>query len=148
MRIFRTIPGLQNAEFARLGGLHRNTFINAPQLLDRTLRLRKAPHIRFAGQITGCEGYVESAAVGLLAGRFAAAELAGAELAPPPPETALGALLGHITGGAEATSYQPMNVNFGLFPPIEGKMKKANRKALYTSRAREALSEWRSRAFA
>ena len=144
VRIFRTIPGLQNAEFARLGGLHRNTFINAPQLLDGTLRLKKAPHIRFAGQITGCEGYVESAAIGLLAGRFAAAELAGAELAPPPPETALGALLGHITGGAEATSYQPMNVNFGLFPPIEGKMKKANRKALYTSRAREALSEWRA----
>jgi methylenetetrahydrofolate--tRNA-(uracil-5-)-methyltransferase len=148
VRLFRTIPGLENAEFARLGGLHRNTFINSPQLLDSTLRLRKAPHIRFAGQITGCEGYVESAAVGLLAGRFAAAELAGNELAPPPQATALGALLGHITGGAEADSYQPMNVNFGLFPPIEGKTKKADRKALYTSRARAALEEWKADAFA
>jgi methylenetetrahydrofolate--tRNA-(uracil-5-)-methyltransferase len=141
-RLFRTIPGLENAEFARLGGLHRNTFINSPQLLDGTLRLRKASHIRFAGQITGCEGYVESAAVGLLAGRFAAAELLGRDLAPPPPETALGALLGHITGGADAATYQPMNVNFGLFPPIEGKAKKADRKKLYTSRAREKLAEW------
>jgi methylenetetrahydrofolate--tRNA-(uracil-5-)-methyltransferase len=142
VRIFRMIPGLENAEFARLGGLHRNTFINAPQLLDPTLRLRKAPHIRFAGQITGCEGYVESAAVGLMAGRFAAAELAGAELAPPPPETAFGALLGHITGGADADSYQPMNVNFGLFPPVDGKSKKADRKLLYTTRASEKLREW------
>jgi methylenetetrahydrofolate--tRNA-(uracil-5-)-methyltransferase len=141
VRLFRTIPGLEKAEFARLGGLHRNTFINSPQLLDRTLRLKKAPHIRFAGQITGCEGYVESAAVGLMAGRFAAAELLGEELTPPPPETALGALLGHITGGAEADSYQPMNVNFGLFPPVEGK-KKADRKKLYTMRAGEKLSEW------
>jgi methylenetetrahydrofolate--tRNA-(uracil-5-)-methyltransferase len=144
VRLFRTIPGLENAEFARLGGLHRNTFINSPQLLDGTLRLKKAPHIRFAGQITGCEGYVESAAIGLLAGRFAAAEVAGQSLAPPPPATALGALLGHITGGAEADSYQPMNVNFGLFPPIEGKTKKAERKALYTSRARAALEEWQA----
>jgi methylenetetrahydrofolate--tRNA-(uracil-5-)-methyltransferase len=142
VRLFRTIPGLEKAEFARLGGLHRNTFINSPQLLDRTLRLKKAPHIRFAGQITGCEGYVESAAVGLMAGRFAAAELLGTELAPPPPETALGALLGHITGGADAASYQPMNVNFGLFPPVEGKSKKADRKKLYTVRAREKLTEW------
>jgi len=142
VRLFRTIPGLEKAEFARLGGLHRNTFLNAPQLLDATLRLRTAPHIRFAGQITGCEGYVESAAVGLLAGRFAAAELAGRSLAPPPPETALGALLGHITGGAEADTYQPMNVNFGLFPPVEGKAKKANRKLLYTSRANAALKAW------
>ena len=142
VRIFRMIPGLEKAEFARLGGLHRNTFINSPQLLDGTLRLRRAPHIRFAGQITGCEGYVESAAIGLLAGRFAAAEIRGADLAPPPLETALGALLGHITGGAEADSYQPMNVNFGLFPPIEGKMKKPDRKALYTSRARSALAAW------
>jgi methylenetetrahydrofolate--tRNA-(uracil-5-)-methyltransferase len=142
IRIFRTIPGLEQAEFARLGGLHRNTFINSPQLLDATLRLKKAPHIRFAGQITGCEGYVESAAVGLMAGRFAAAELAGGLLAPPPPETALGALLAHITGGADATSYQPMNVNFGLFPPIAGKAKKADRKALYTERAKAALAEW------
>ena len=142
VRIFRMIPGLEKAEFARLGGLHRNTFINSPQLLDPTLRLKKAPHIRFAGQITGCEGYVESAAIGLLAGRFAAAELMGRELVPPPPETALGALLGHITGGAEADSYQPMNVNFGLFPPIAGKTKKADRKLLYTTRAREAFADW------
>jgi methylenetetrahydrofolate--tRNA-(uracil-5-)-methyltransferase len=142
VRLFRTIPGLERAEFARLGGLHRNTFINSPQLLDSTLRLRNAPHIRFAGQITGCEGYVESAAVGLLAGRFAAAELRGGALAPPPLETALGALLGHITGGADASAYQPMNVNFGLFPPIEGRSKKADRKLLYTSRARDALALW------
>jgi methylenetetrahydrofolate--tRNA-(uracil-5-)-methyltransferase len=144
VRLFRTIPGLEKAEFARLGGLHRNTFINSPQLLDRTLRLRKAPHIRFAGQITGCEGYVESAAVGLLAGRFAAAEVLGREIEPPPATTALGALIGHITGGAETTTYQPMNVNFGLFPPVEGKVKKADRKAAYTSRARDALREWQA----
>jgi methylenetetrahydrofolate--tRNA-(uracil-5-)-methyltransferase len=141
VRLFRTIPGLEKAEFARLGGLHRNTFLNSPRLLDTTLRLKAAQHIRFAGQITGCEGYVESAAIGLLAGRFAAAELQGAELAPPPLETALGALLGHITGGAEADLYQPMNVNFGLFPPVEGK-RKADRKALYTARARQALGDW------
>lgn len=144
VRIFRMIPGLEQAEFARLGGLHRNTFINSPRLLDPTLRLRSRPSIRFAGQITGCEGYVESAAVGLLAGRFAAAELKGMTMAPPPPETALGALLGHITGGAEADDYQPMNVNFGLFPPVEGKAKKADRKLLYTGRAREKLEEWQA----
>jgi methylenetetrahydrofolate--tRNA-(uracil-5-)-methyltransferase len=144
VRLFRTIPGLEKAEFARLGGLHRNTFINAPQLLDGTLRLRSAPHIRFAGQITGCEGYVESAAIGLLAGRFAAAELSGEALAPPPLTTALGALLGHITGGADADSYQPMNVNFGLFPPIEGKRKKADRKKAYTERAAADLLAWRA----
>ncbi|MDB5662206.1 MAG: tRNA (uracil-5-)-methyltransferase Gid [Sphingomonas bacterium] len=142
VRLFRTIPGLQNAEFARLGGLHRNTFLNAPRLLDPTLRLRSAPHVRFAGQITGCEGYIESAAIGLLAGRFAAAEMAGTSLVPPPGTTALGALLGHITGGADAETYQPMNVNFGLFPPIEGKTRKADRKALMAARARLALSEW------
>ncbi len=143
VRLFRTIPGLEKAEFARLGGLHRNTFINSPQLLDGTLRLRKAPHIRFAGQITGCEGYVESAAVGLLAGRFAAAEVAGSALRPPPPTTALGALLGHITGGADAASYQPMNVNFGLFPPLDiGRTKKADRKKLYTDRAKADLAAW------
>ncbi|HEX9963855.1 MAG TPA: methylenetetrahydrofolate--tRNA-(uracil(54)-C(5))-methyltransferase (FADH(2)-oxidizing) TrmFO [Allosphingosinicella sp.] len=142
VRLFRTIPGLEKAEFARLGGLHRNTFINSPKLLDRSLRLKRAPHIRFAGQITGCEGYVESAAIGLLAGRFAAAELAGRTLAPPPPETALGALLGHITGGADAATYQPMNVNFGLFPPVEGKARKADRKRAYTDRARVKLDEW------
>jgi methylenetetrahydrofolate--tRNA-(uracil-5-)-methyltransferase len=140
--LFRTIPGLENAEFARLGGLHRNTFIRSPELLDRTLRLKSRPNIRFAGQITGCEGYVESAAIGLLAGRFAAAELAGRTLPAPPRETALGALLAHITGEAEVETYQPMNVNFGLFPPIEGRSKKADRKLLYTSRAREAFSGW------
>ncbi|MGN6270781.1 MAG: methylenetetrahydrofolate--tRNA-(uracil(54)-C(5))-methyltransferase (FADH(2)-oxidizing) TrmFO [Sphingomonas sp.] len=142
VRLFRTIPSLENAEFARLGGLHRNTFIRSPELLDPTLRLKSRPNIRFAGQITGCEGYVESAAIGLLAGRFAAAELAGRVLAPPPVETALGALLGHITGAAEAETYQPMNVNFGLFPPIPGRSKKADRKKLYTARAREALAAW------
>jgi methylenetetrahydrofolate--tRNA-(uracil-5-)-methyltransferase len=142
VRLFRTIPGLENAEFARLGGLHRNTFIRSPELLDPTLRLKSKPNIRFAGQITGCEGYIESAAIGLLAGRFAAAELRGETLAPPPVETAFGALLHHITGAAEAATYQPMNVNFGLFPPIEGKTKKADRKRLYTDRAREALERW------
>jgi len=142
VRVFRTIPGLERAEFARLGGLHRNTFLNAPRLLDPTLRLKSAPHVRFAGQITGCEGYVESAAVGLLAGRFAAAELAGATPLTPPPTTALGALLGHITGGADATTYQPMNVNFGLFPPVEAKTRKADRKGLMVARARADLAEW------
>ena len=144
VRLFRTIPGLQNAEFARLGGLHRNTFIRSPQLLDPTLRLKSRPHLRFAGQITGCEGYIESAAIGLLAGRFAAAELAGQTLAPPPVETALGALLGHITGGAEAETYQPMNVNFGLMPPIPGRTKKADRKKMYTDRGRAAFAGWLS----
>lgn len=142
VRIFRTIPGLENAEFARLGGLHRNTFIRSPVLLDRELRLKARPNLRFAGQITGCEGYVESSAIGLIAGRFAAAELAGRSLPTPPVETALGALLSHITGGAEADSYQPMNVNFGLFPPIEGRTKKADRKLMYTARARAAFAEW------
>src|SRR6266850_1806246 len=136
-RVFRTIPGLENAEFARLGGLHRNTFLNSPKLLDGELRLRVQPRLRFAGQITGCEGYVESAAVGLLAGRAAAAERGGERWVPPPPTTAFGALLGHITGGhlsaedGEARdgpsrapsvgprSFQPMNVNFGLFPPLD-----------------------------
>jgi methylenetetrahydrofolate--tRNA-(uracil-5-)-methyltransferase len=142
VRLFRTIPGLERAEFARLGGLHRNTFIRSPELLDAQLRLCAAPHIRFAGQITGCEGYVESAAIGLLAGRFAAAELAGRAIEPPPPTTALGALLGHITGGAATDSYQPMNVNFGLFPPPEGAPKKAERKLALTARARRDLEEW------
>ncbi|MEG3086115.1 methylenetetrahydrofolate--tRNA-(uracil(54)-C(5))-methyltransferase (FADH(2)-oxidizing) TrmFO [Sphingomonas sp. PB4P5] len=142
VRLFRTIPGLENAEFARLGGLHRNTFIRSPELLDPTLRLKAMPNVRFAGQITGCEGYIESAAIGLIAGRFAAAELRGETLAPPPVTTALGALLHHITGAAEAETYQPMNVNFGLFPPIPGKTKKADRKKMYTDRAREALGEW------
>ncbi|MGE0775603.1 MAG: methylenetetrahydrofolate--tRNA-(uracil(54)-C(5))-methyltransferase (FADH(2)-oxidizing) TrmFO, partial [Sphingomonadaceae bacterium] len=142
VRLFRTIPGLEKAEFARLGGLHRNSFIRSPILLDQTLRLKRAPHIRFAGQITGCEGYVESAAVGLLAGRFLSAELAGQNPSPPPQETALGALLGHITGGADAETYQPMNVNFGLFPPISQKMRKADRKLAYTGRAKSALTDW------
>jgi methylenetetrahydrofolate--tRNA-(uracil-5-)-methyltransferase len=144
VRIFRTIPGLQNAEFARLGGLHRNTFIRSPELLDPALRLKSRPNIRFAGQITGCEGYVESAAIGLLAGRFAAAELRGETLAQPPVETALGALLHHITGAAKAETYQPMNVNFGLFPPVAGRTKKADRKKMYTDRARTALAQWLS----
>lgn len=142
VRLFRTIPGLERAEFARLGGLHRNTFLRSPELLDPELRLKSRPNVRFAGQITGCEGYVESAAIGLLAGRFAAAELAGKKMLPPPPETALGALLGHITGAAVAETYQPMNVNFGLFPPIEGRTKKADRKRMYTDRARAALATW------
>ena len=124
VRIFRTIPGLEKAEFARLGGLHRNTFLNSPKLLDATLRLNAMPRLRFAGQITGCEGYVESAAIGLLAGRFAAAERFGEPILLPPTTTAHGALLGHITGGHIETidggpsSFQPMNVNFGLFPPL------------------------------
>jgi methylenetetrahydrofolate--tRNA-(uracil-5-)-methyltransferase len=143
VRIFRTIPGLGNAEFARLGGIHRNSFIRSPELLDAQLRLKSRPNIRFAGQITGCEGYVESAAIGLIAARFASAEAAGETLPPPPPETALGALLGHITGGAEAATYQPMNVNFGLMPPLTGpKSKKADRKKLYTDRAKAAFGEW------
>ena len=143
VRIFRTIPGLENAEFARLGGIHRNSFIRSPELLDGELRLKALPHIRFAGQITGCEGYIESAAIGMLAARFAAAEIAGETLAPPPIETALGALLGHITGGAEAETYQPMNINFGLMPPLTGpKVKKGDRKRMYTDRARAALRDW------
>src|SRR5689334_16414273 len=142
VRIFRSIPGLENAEFARLGGIHRNSFINSPKLLDGELRLRSKPSIRFAGQITGCEGYVESAAVGILAARFAAAELRGEPLPPPPPETAIGAILAHITGGADANTFQPMNVNFGLMPPIEGRGKRADRKTAYTDRARAALADW------
>ncbi|MBA3667790.1 MAG: methylenetetrahydrofolate--tRNA-(uracil(54)-C(5))-methyltransferase (FADH(2)-oxidizing) TrmFO [Sphingomonas sp.] len=143
VRIFRTIPGLEKAEFARLGGIHRNSFIRSPELLDHELRLKALPHIRFAGQITGCEGYVESAAIGLLAARFTAAEIAAKPLAPPPLETALGALLGHITGGATADTYQPMNINFGLMPPLTGpRVKKGDRKRIYTDRAREALTTW------
>ena len=142
VRIFRTIPGLQNAEFARLGGIHRNSFIRSPELLDGQLRLKSRPNIRFAGQITGCEGYVESAAIGLVAARFAAAELRGQPLAAPPPETALGALLGHITGGAVAETFQPMNVNFGLMPPLGERFRKADRKKAYTDRARAAFDRW------
>jgi methylenetetrahydrofolate--tRNA-(uracil-5-)-methyltransferase len=127
--IFRTIPGLEKAVFARLGGLHRNTFLNSPRLLDGQLRLKADSRLRFAGQVTGVEGYVESAAVGLLAGRFAAAERLGRTLAPPPPTTALGALVGHITGGhldAGARSFQPMNINYGLMPPIDDLPKRAD----------------------
>jgi len=140
--LLRTIPGLENAEFARLGGLHRNTFINAPILLDTQLRLKKAPHIRFAGQITGCEGYVESAAIGLAAGRMAAAEIKGDAFVAPPQSSALGALLTHITDGAETADYQPMNVNFGLFPPFEKRVPKKLRKEAYAKRAREDFAQW------
>ncbi|MEY4055919.1 MAG: hypothetical protein RL519_1254 [Pseudomonadota bacterium] len=142
VRVFRTIPGLEQAEFARLGGLHRNTFLNSPTLLDRQLRLKKAPHIRFAGQITGCEGYVESAAVGLLAGLMTAAEATGKDWSAPPRTTALGALLAHITGDADADSYQPMNVNFGLFPPVDPDVKKKVRKEAYTARAKADMAAW------
>ena len=141
VELFRTIPGLENAEFARLGGLHRNTFINSPLVLDRQLRLRGAEHVRFAGQITGCEGYVESSAVGLMAGMMAAAELAGQDWTPPPRTTAFGALLSHITGDAEADSFQPMNVNFGLFPPLHD-VKKKQRKEAYTERAKSDFRQW------
>jgi methylenetetrahydrofolate--tRNA-(uracil-5-)-methyltransferase len=146
LRVFRTIPGLERAEFARLGGLHRNTFINSPKLLDQSLRLRSRPDLRFAGQITGVEGYVESAAIGLLAGRFAAAEQFGETSAAPPATTALGALLAHITGGADAASFQPMNVNFGLFPPLAaGVITRSNRgekKPLLARRALADLGAW------
>jgi methylenetetrahydrofolate--tRNA-(uracil-5-)-methyltransferase len=160
-RIFRTIPGLAKAEFARLGGLHRNTFIDSPKLLDGTLRLRAAARLRFAGQITGCEGYVESAAIGLLAGRFAAAERLGENIIPPPHTTAHGALLAHITGGhletidAGPRSFQPMNVNFGLFPPLaraptrhtgggrgRGASKTAAKKRALCMRALDDLENW------
>jgi len=160
-RIFRTIPGLQQAEFARLGGVHRNTFINSPKLLDDSLRLRSMPRLRFAGQITGCEGYVESAAIGLLAGRFAAAERRGEPVLLPPPTTAHGALLAHITGGhietidAGPRSFQPMNVNFGLFPPLakaptrgadggrlRGSAKTLAKKSALSARALIDLAQW------
>jgi methylenetetrahydrofolate--tRNA-(uracil-5-)-methyltransferase len=160
--IFRTIPGLENAEFARLGGLHRNTYLDSPRLLDRALRLKSRPDLRFAGQITGCEGYVESAAIGLLAGHFAAAEARGQEAAPPPATTAMGAILSHITGGhlsgveeSGKRSFQPMNVNFGLFPPVEvpkvprvegkrirGKEKTDLRRRAMSARALADCAEW------
>ena len=143
--VFRRIPGLQNAGFARLGGIHRNSFINSPTLLDGRMRLKSRPNIRFAGQITGVEGYVESAAMGLLAGRMAAAEMLGRDIDPPPPETATGALLAHISGGAQAKTFQPMNVNFGLFPPIEAKGGRKGRKdryKAYTDRAKSSFREW------
>jgi methylenetetrahydrofolate--tRNA-(uracil-5-)-methyltransferase len=140
--IFRMIPGLENAEFARLGGLHRNTFLNSPRLLDGELRLKARPNVRFAGQITGCEGYVESAAIGWLAARFAAAEFRGERASPPPPTTAHGALLAHLTGGADAETFQPMNVNFGLLPPSERRLKKTERKPWLARRALADLDGW------
>ncbi|MBF9029858.1 methylenetetrahydrofolate--tRNA-(uracil(54)-C(5))-methyltransferase (FADH(2)-oxidizing) TrmFO [Rhodobacterales bacterium HKCCE3408] len=144
--VFRMIPGLQDASFARLGGIHRNTFINSPTLIDDQLRLRSRPHIRFAGQITGVEGYVESAAMGLLAGRLAAAELAGTPRPTAPADSAMGALVHHITGGAEAKTFQPMNVNFGLFRPVEGlkqgRRGRRDRYRAYTDRAKAAWLDW------
>src|SRR5205807_1233770 len=164
MRIFRTIPGLEEAEFARLGGLHRNTFLNSPKVLDQQLRLKAEPRLRFAGQITGCEGYIESAAIGLLAGRFAAAERHGETPVLPPLTTAFGALLNHITGGhlsADAggvRSFQPMNINFGLFPPVEivrpagkrisGAEKGLAKKRAIAARALADLDPWLARAAA
>ncbi|HYC66190.1 MAG TPA: methylenetetrahydrofolate--tRNA-(uracil(54)-C(5))-methyltransferase (FADH(2)-oxidizing) TrmFO, partial [Reyranellaceae bacterium] len=144
VRIFRTIPGLEKAEFARLGGLHRNTFLNSPRLLDGTLRWKSLPRVRFAGQITGCEGYVESAVVGLLAGRFASAEARGETPSLPPGTTAMGALLNHITGGADAATFQPMNVNFGLFPPIDGSHRGKDRKRALAARALRDIDGWLS----
>ncbi len=157
--VFRMIPGLEQAQFARLGGLHRNTFINSPRLIDGLLRLKAEPRVRFAGQVTGVEGYVESAAIGLLAGRFAAAEALGAQPVSPPPQTALGALVAHVTGGhleAGARSFQPMNVNYGLLPPLEaeGPKRRADgsrlsgvergraKKRAMSVRALEALRGW------
>ncbi|HEX6959723.1 MAG TPA: methylenetetrahydrofolate--tRNA-(uracil(54)-C(5))-methyltransferase (FADH(2)-oxidizing) TrmFO [Ferrovibrio sp.] len=142
VRIFRMIPGLENAQFARLGGIHRNTFLNSPKLLDQQLRLKAMPRLRFAGQVTGVEGYVESTAIGLLAGRMAAAERLGSEQVPPPPTTALGALHNHITGGADAKTFQPMNVNFGLFPPPPEDVRKDERKRSLSRRARADLGAW------
>lgn len=159
VRVFRMIPGLETAQFARLGGLHRNTYLDSPRLLDSTLRLKSEPRLRFAGQVTGCEGYVESAAVGLLAGRFAVAERLGETPAPPPPTTAFGALLGHITGGHISVegegprSFQPMNVNFGLFPDIEppqpepgrklkGPERGAAKRRAMSARALRDLGDW------
>ncbi len=158
IRVFRMIPGLENAEFARLGGLHRNTFINSPKLLDDTLKLKADPRIRFAGQITGCEGYVESASVGLMTGRFAAQEILGQKPNMPPKTTALGALISHITGGANADTFQPMNINFGLFPLPDDdllrprqengkrrKLKGKDRKKVYTDLALKDLGDWLER---
>lgn len=146
--VFKMIPALEDASFARLGGIHRNTFINSPTLLDDRMRLRSRPNIRFAGQITGVEGYVESAAMGLLAGRMAAADILGTEVTPPPPTTAMGALVTHITGGADAKTFQPMNVNFGLFPPVEGlkagRRGRKDRYKAYTDRAKIDWMNWLS----
>ncbi|MBT5194739.1 MAG: methylenetetrahydrofolate--tRNA-(uracil(54)-C(5))-methyltransferase (FADH(2)-oxidizing) TrmFO [Rhodospirillaceae bacterium] len=149
VEILRTIPGLENARFARMGGIHRNTFLNSPALLDGTCRLRVQPRLRFAGQMTGVEGYVESAAMGLLTGRFAAAERLGHAPDLPPPTTSMGTLLGHITGTArhrdsKATDFQPMNANFGLFPLLQPPVKKKQRKAAYGERALNDLDVWLS----
>jgi len=157
--VFRIIPGLENAQFARLGGLHRNTFLNSPKLLDKQMRLKALPRLRFAGQVTGVEGYVESASMGLLTGRLAAAQALGRDLAPPPPETAMGALVEHITGGhLEGSKFQPMNINYGLLPPLEApkvdeegkrihpKERGRAKKRLQSIRAIEALKAWRDAA--
>jgi methylenetetrahydrofolate--tRNA-(uracil-5-)-methyltransferase len=153
-RIFRMIPGLERAEFARLGGLHRNTFINSPRLLDRDLKLKQQPRLRFAGQVTGVEGYVESAAIGLLAGQFAGRERLGLATEAPPATTALGALLNHITGAADAKTFQPMNVNFGLLPELptppgltrgQEKEWRAERKPTMAKRALDDLAAWKAR---
>lgn len=149
--VFQSIPGLEKAEFVRLGGIHRNTFLNSPRLLDESFRLKAMPRLRFAGQITGCEGYIESAAVGLIVGRFAAAERHDQVFVPPPPTTSIGALYGHITGGAREETYQPMNVNFGLFPDLEGaegqrengrKLKGRDRKGAYSARGKRDFVSW------
>lgn len=146
--VFKSIPGLENANFARLGGIHRNTFLNSPTLLDQQMRLKSQPHIRFAGQITGVEGYVESAAMGLLAGRLAAAEILGKDMPDLPQDTATGALVHHITGGADAKTFQPMNVNFGLFQPVDGlkggRRGRTDRYKAYTDRAKAAWTDWLS----
>lgn len=157
--VFRMIPGLENAQFARLGGLHRNTFLNSPKLLDKQMRLKALPRLRFAGQVTGVEGYVESASMGLLTGRLAAAQALGRDLASPPPETAMGALVEHITGGhLEGSKFQPMNINYGLLPPLEApkvdedgkrihpKERGRAKKRLQSIRAIEALKAWRDAA--
>jgi len=148
--VLRSIPGLEQAEFARLGGIHRNTFINSPTLLDDQMRMIAHPNLRFAGQITGVEGYVESASMGLLAGRMAASEILGHTLPPVPGSTALGALMRHITGGAEAKTFQPMNVNFGLFPPVDdvrgGRRGRKERYKAYTDRAKADWQDWLSQA--
>jgi len=144
--VFKSIPGLENATFARLGGIHRNTFLNSPTMLDDQMRLRSMPNIRFAGQITGVEGYVESSAMGLLAGRMAANEILGGGIDAPPNTTAMGALITHITGGADAKTFQPMNVNFGLFPPVEGlkggRRGRKDRYKAYTDRAKLDWQTW------
>ena len=146
--VFRLIPGLENASFARLGGIHRNTFLNSPTLLDARMRLRSRPNVRFAGQVTGVEGYVESAAMGLIAGRMAAGDILGHPVPDVPQDTAMGALIHHITGGAEAKTFQPMNVNFGLFRPVDdirgGRRGRKDRYKAYTDRAKAEWTRWLS----